>query len=1419
MKQDDMPSFHRVRLYQSLQFSREKMKYRKLIHFLQNIGKDPDSLNFEDSLTGLGNRRRLFRYFENETDWHNLHLHPLCLLMIGIDSLDQINLLYGRQAGDEALVHISGIMASMAEHKDILIRYGAAELIMLLPGKSKQAGLVLARALASALEHNPFFSSHTGLQIPLSMAIGIAGAPDDGDHGQLLINRADTALHLAKKNGPNGIVDASDAGRLAIRYVHSAGIVGRKSLFDDVSAAFKELGKGKNQFFIINGEPGMGKTCFIDAVQRNLEKTRLKPVRVRGVIQEIFRPYYLISYIITALMNQQEDKGIAIIESIGKKDLACLVHVIPQLSDDNRLLAPGHYPVSAGAVFGALSRFFIKLTHNRTLVVLIDDFHLADPASLDIIHELMTSGKKPALFICATASIGEKEQSTALPLDLFRTAYTERLDIRNVFLNPLTQSDISKYINLIFPGIILPDDLPEELALVTGGNPLFLVAIIIKMIEERRIIQHESRWTVAELNDGYFPGSFEQIIREKLDSLDGDDKKFIDRLSGFGESAPLSMLEGFTQQESYKIYEILKGAVKHGLMRSEFRENDESIRFSSKLVREVVYNRIGEEEKRKLHEEIGLYHEKLYFQNVLPSAAFLVHHFKHSGNIEKAVTYEQLMTSRNKSVYGNQINTSLDNSGTGNEIAAAPLSDHGLAIIPEMLHNFALLVRNFRLYPERSKSVIILADRLAHLVSEILETNDRLSIIAEKNLLLINSQPIDTSGFTAAATRILDLWNRLELKSLTLKRGFTKKELTSLVKQIGKMENKAVTPGYWKRFAEEGNLVNIFPGQIGYARVEPEGSREDITDLMAYDSTRYETECVHQFDDAETKAIKHIIGSLLSAINKIRFYPTRGQVATKAVFRVVTELHAFLNTWPVFTIARVDNRLLINGIKIDTSEFENTADGILKLLTSSGLHSLSFTSRVNANEIVEFLKTACQLSSSAALDPVFWQNAAAQRQINGILFNQNIYDVITPEDGKTKQDKKKSMAARGIKLPEPDDADMPARAHELYLKGDIRGLEALFTWATAAYAGADEMKKFKIITLFDNFLFPANWHPNAAFIKLAANHVLTLLAAEDKPDLQDKLFELCHKAAKAFILFGEYTFAAWIYLGTSARYAAAFPPGKKKIIEVCSEGDIRIFDRPLGSEVVAALSEDLRKGDRSRQQETAQLLSTMGSGTIPLLIDLIKESEDLRVRRLSADLIAKHGKHGETMIKAAFAQTWRHEQKTRILEVIDSITTDLSMEMTSAISDPDENVRRSAFKLIERVSTPEALALLKIAAAPDGDSQTALLAINAMVRLKPDFLADTLATLSRESNDQDILIASCRAMGQSGESAYTVPLSEILFPKRRFLGRKKYDTAVRVAAAFALAQIAGEKAGSIIQGLKKDRDPRVREVVNRYYPQ
>src|SRR5512136_2464656 len=128
-----------------------KMKYEELSHFLQNIGKDPTRLIFEDELTGVYNRRFLLQYFQYKIAWESVPDHPLSLIMMDLDYFKKINDTYGHPVGDQALVFLARVLREVSADDGLLIRYDRDELMILLPRSGKHSAIEMGKRLLKRL--------------------------------------------------------------------------------------------------------------------------------------------------------------------------------------------------------------------------------------------------------------------------------------------------------------------------------------------------------------------------------------------------------------------------------------------------------------------------------------------------------------------------------------------------------------------------------------------------------------------------------------------------------------------------------------------------------------------------------------------------------------------------------------------------------------------------------------------------------------------------------------------------------------------------------------------------------------------------------------------------------------------------------------------------------------------------------------------------------------------------------------------------------------------------------------------------------------------------------------------------------------------------------------------------------------------
>jgi diguanylate cyclase (GGDEF)-like protein len=158
-----------------------------------------------DPLTGLYNRRFLEQALDRELRRAARAGTPVGVLMADIDFFKRINDTSGHAAGDEVLKELGRFFTEHLRPYDVACRFGGEEFTLILPGSSLENAVRHGERLREAVrELAPSFEGRTiG---PVSLSLGVAVFPEDGETAEALIAAADAALYEAKSRGRNRVV-------------------------------------------------------------------------------------------------------------------------------------------------------------------------------------------------------------------------------------------------------------------------------------------------------------------------------------------------------------------------------------------------------------------------------------------------------------------------------------------------------------------------------------------------------------------------------------------------------------------------------------------------------------------------------------------------------------------------------------------------------------------------------------------------------------------------------------------------------------------------------------------------------------------------------------------------------------------------------------------------------------------------------------------------------------------------------------------------------------------------------------------------------------------------------------------------------------------------------------------------------------
>jgi diguanylate cyclase (GGDEF)-like protein len=148
-------------------------------------------LAVSDSLTGLANHRRLVDVLANEIERAKRTSGQFALLLFDLDGLKKINDYYGHLVGTRAICRVADALRLHTRTIDTAARQGGDEFALVLP----ETGVEGAQEVAVRVRDRV---SRDVEAPPISISVGIAVYPKDGQSIEALLSAADQALYKMK---------------------------------------------------------------------------------------------------------------------------------------------------------------------------------------------------------------------------------------------------------------------------------------------------------------------------------------------------------------------------------------------------------------------------------------------------------------------------------------------------------------------------------------------------------------------------------------------------------------------------------------------------------------------------------------------------------------------------------------------------------------------------------------------------------------------------------------------------------------------------------------------------------------------------------------------------------------------------------------------------------------------------------------------------------------------------------------------------------------------------------------------------------------------------------------------------------------------------------------------------------------------
>ena len=160
-------------------------------------------LALHDSLTGLYNTRYLYDALERFVE-DTRSGERFSVVFMDLDRFKRVVDRYGHLNGSRVIQEVASTVRGALPEEAFAVAYAGDEFVVVLPGLGKDAAVATAETIRTRVAHTIYLAA-AGQTVSLTMSLGVATFPEDGDDVQSLLAAADRALFAIKEGGRNAV--------------------------------------------------------------------------------------------------------------------------------------------------------------------------------------------------------------------------------------------------------------------------------------------------------------------------------------------------------------------------------------------------------------------------------------------------------------------------------------------------------------------------------------------------------------------------------------------------------------------------------------------------------------------------------------------------------------------------------------------------------------------------------------------------------------------------------------------------------------------------------------------------------------------------------------------------------------------------------------------------------------------------------------------------------------------------------------------------------------------------------------------------------------------------------------------------------------------------------------------------------------
>jgi ABC-type oligopeptide transport system substrate-binding subunit/class 3 adenylate cyclase len=430
-------------------------------------------------------------------------------------------------------------------------------------------------------------------------------------------------------------------------------LVGREAEFGALREALERLHAGVGGIVTLVGEAGIGKSRLVaEARVGAIHELPLQWVEGRCLSYGTSMAYLLWLDVLRGLLGVTvEDSPVTVRDRLWER----AQELCPQDSEQvypylARLMSlPLDDEIEAtmrdlegeklkANTFQAMEMLLQCAASERPLVLVCEDLHWADVASIDLLEQLLAlTDRSSLLLICVFRPVKE-HGSWGIKETAARRYGHRHTDIQ---LKPLSATESELLVGNLLQIDDLAPALKQRMLDVAEGNPFYVEEIIRSLVDQNAIFRDEAsgRWVATEAAaDVPIPDTLHGVLLARIDRLQEEAKRVLQMASVIGRIFLYRLLAAIAEEER-TLHEHLLTLQREEMIRERARIPELEYIFKHELTREAAYNGLLKVERRVFHRQVAEALERLFPERIEEQLGLLAYHWERAGDAEKATAY------------------------------------------------------------------------------------------------------------------------------------------------------------------------------------------------------------------------------------------------------------------------------------------------------------------------------------------------------------------------------------------------------------------------------------------------------------------------------------------------------------------------------------------------------------------------------------------------------------------------------------------------------------------------------------------------------------------------------------------------------------------------------------------------------------